>query len=100
MVYAILLVMAGAALSAVLLPFLRGQDEPWAETAEERRLRDLTVEKEEMIKGIRELDFDYRSGNLSEQDWRQLRANYEARAAALMQEIDLLQPAPKAGKPE
>ncbi len=54
-------------------------------------LRDLLAEKEVVYAAIQELEFDLRSGKLSEKDHRTLRERHEARAAALLQQIDALQ---------
>ncbi|MFB3817667.1 MAG: hypothetical protein ACE147_08390 [Candidatus Methylomirabilales bacterium] len=54
-------------------------------------LRDLLAEKETLYAAIQELDFDLKSGKLSDKDHRALRERHEARAAALLQQIDALE---------
>jgi hypothetical protein len=67
-------------------------------------LRDLLAEKETLYAAIQELDFDLKSGKLSEKDHRLLRERHEARAAALLQQIDALEgqgrPEPKKARRE
>src|SRR5512134_3781335 len=54
-------------------------------------LEDLLAEKETLYAAIQELDFDLKSGKLSEKDHRLLRERHEARAASLLQQIDALE---------
>ncbi len=54
-------------------------------------LRELSAEKESLYAAIQELDFDLKSGKLSEKDHRALRERHEARAALLLQQIDALE---------
>lgn len=54
-------------------------------------LRELLAEKETLYAAIQELDFDLKSGKLSEKDHRLLRERHEARAASLLQQIDALE---------
>ena len=59
-------------------------------------LEDLLAEKETVYAAIEELDFDFKSGKLSEEDHQVLRQRYEERAAFLLKAVDDLQAA--AGK--
>jgi hypothetical protein len=61
-------------------------------------LQDLLAEKETIYGAIQELDFDLKSGKLSEADHRGLRQRYEERAAVVLKAIDDAQGA--AGNPE
>jgi hypothetical protein len=56
-------------------------------------LEELLAEKETVYAAIQELDFDLKSGKLSEEDHHGLRKRYEERAAILLQAIDDLRPA-------
>ncbi len=62
-----------------------------AETSPE--LEELLAEKETVYAAIQELDFDLKSGKLSDEDHHGLRQRYEERAASLLQAIDGLRPA-------
>ncbi len=55
-------------------------------------LAELLAEKETVYAAIQELDFDLKSGKLSEEDHHGLRRRYEERAAALLRAIDDLHP--------
>jgi hypothetical protein len=54
-------------------------------------LEELLAEKETIYGAIEELDFDAKSGKLSDADHRALRQRYEERAAVVLKAIDLLQ---------
>jgi hypothetical protein len=54
-------------------------------------LRELQTEKEVVYSAIEELDFDARSGKLSDEDHAALRQRHEERAALLLQRIDALE---------
>lgn len=54
-------------------------------------LEELLAEKETIYGAIEELDFDYKSGKLSEADHRRLRHRYEERAAIVLKAIDEFQ---------
>ena len=60
-------------------------------------LQDLLAEKETVYAAIQELDFDLQSGKLSAEDHLTLRQHQEERAAALLEQIDMMG---AAGKPE
>jgi len=53
------------------------------------------LERESLYAALRELDFDYRSGKLSQTDYEALREDYEARAADVLAELDQLQLTPQ-----
>lgn len=69
-----------------------------AEAPDSLEMQDVLAEKETMYAAIQELDFDFKSGKLSEEDHQSLRQRYEARAATLLQAIDALRAAGE--KPE
>lgn len=54
----------------------------------------MGLERESLYDALRELDFDYRSGKLSQADYEALREDYEARAADVLAELDQLQLTP------
>ena len=79
----------------VALPFFLGvrrpEDAPaWSEEGESP-LRDALAEKETLYGAIQELDFDFKSGKLSEADHQALREKYENQAALVLMRIDELQ---------
>jgi uncharacterized membrane protein len=80
---------------AVAWPLLRGggrgaaRDGGPPDESEERR-RDLREALDRSLAAIREIDFDHRSGHLSDEDFAALDAAERARAVALIRELDEL----------
>ena len=82
---------AGAAVLLVAVPFLR---EP---TPREDRIREpleagkrrleLAEERDRALAALKELEFDHRTGKLSDTDYRELVGTYRRRAAAALQEL-------------
>jgi tetratricopeptide (TPR) repeat protein len=60
--------------------------------AASHRRHDLTDEKGALYRALRELGFERDAGHLSEEDYAQLCARYEARAAEVLAELDTLGP--------
>jgi hypothetical protein len=95
-----ILVALGIALAAVAFvaaPFFFGAAQgPRSEGGDEPlspELEDLVAQKETAYAAIQELEFDFRSGKLSDEDYRALRRRHEECAAALLERIDGLQAA-------
>jgi tetratricopeptide (TPR) repeat protein len=59
----------------------------------------LEEDKRAALRALRELDFEHASGHVSDADYADLRARYEAEAAAVLAELDRLGPAPVAPPP-
>ncbi len=79
----------------VALPFFLGVgrregDPAWTGDGDSP-LRDALAEKETLYAAIQELDFDFKSGKLSEADHQALRGKYENQAALVLMRIDELQ---------
>jgi hypothetical protein len=53
----------------------------------------LEVEKEAILEQIRVLDFDHETGTVSQADYEQIRQELVAAAAAVLRELDALEPA-------
>jgi tetratricopeptide (TPR) repeat protein len=87
-----ILLIALAALAFVLWPLLRRGRAPAGllPVAADRR-DELNEEKSALYRAIRELEFDYHAGHLSEDDFGELRSRYEARAARVLKELDALE---------
>ncbi len=47
----------------------------------------MIVSKESIDAAISEIDFDYRTGKLSEEDYHELKNRYETEAKSIMKEI-------------
>ncbi len=57
-------------------------------TARPNALDSLIAQRDSAYDAIRDLDFDYQMGKLSQADYEQLRDRYKARAAQALQQID------------
>lgn len=95
MAVVIALGIALAAVAFVAAPLFFGVREASTSGMGDRRgcpeMEDLLAERETLYAAIQELDFDYKSGKLSEADHAALRRRYEERAANVLQGIDKLQ---------
>jgi hypothetical protein len=52
---------------------------------------DLYTERETTFEALRDLQFEYATGKLSQSDYEQLKGRYEVQAANILQQIDGLQ---------
>jgi hypothetical protein len=55
------------------------------------RAQELEARKAEIYAAIRDIDFDYRMGKLSQEDYETLREQYKAEAIGMMKQIDQMQ---------
>lgn len=92
-----LLTLLGAtfALAFVLAPLRKGSleaqseaNEAGASTASSRTLTGLLEQREAALAGLAELDFDRKLGNLSDDDYQNLRAHYRAQAIDVLKALD------------
>ena len=83
------------ALIMVLWPLLRRAGDPAADRTDapgaDGRL-ELVEERDTIYRAIRELTFDHESGLIEDDDYRELRARYEGRAAEVLRALDALVP--------
>ncbi len=54
------------------------------------RLEPLAGARNSIFDAIRDLEFDHATGKLSDEDYRQMRARYDLRAAEILQKMDAL----------
>jgi cytochrome c-type biogenesis protein CcmH/NrfG len=55
------------------------------------KVQELLAEKDTLLRAIKDLEFDLASGKLSNEDYSAMRGKYEARAMAVLQELDAQQ---------
>ena len=72
-------------------PLRRGEDPEVAETG---RRAALQAAKEAKYREIRDAELDYRTGKLSDGDWRTLDRSLRAEAVDLLKRLDQLEPLP------
>ena len=94
---------AMAAVAFVAAPFFFGTGRPTRAAGDDGHasvdLQDLLSEKETVYAAIQELDFDWKSGKFSAEDYQASRHRQEERAAALLQQIDVMQGTAKKNEP-
>ena len=83
---------AAAAVVLVAAPFLR-EPAPADDSLREprgttRRALELAEERDRALAALKELEFDHRTGKLSDADYRELVGMYRRRAAAALQGLE------------
>jgi hypothetical protein len=85
----------GVLLAAVLvaaivgLPLMHGRHER-AESADAAQIADLEAAKEARYREIREAEMDFRTGKLSEADWKAIDRELRAEAMDVLRRLDAL----------
>jgi hypothetical protein len=86
-------VLAVACVLLVALPFLRepaaADDLLMAPDELERRRLDLAEERDRALAALKELEFDHRTGKISDEDYRALVGPLRSRAAEALRALDL-----------
>ena len=95
----IALALAVAAAVFVAWPLLRPRGAAAGASGDERR-EALQTEKLLALRAIRELELDREAGLLAEDDYADLRARYEGRAAVVLRQLDALPPAEPVAPPK
>ena len=85
----IVIVLLGLVVLLVSGP-LRGRRAEQVAERDEARRADLDAAKEDKYREIRDAEMDYRTGKLSEADWRALDRELRAEAMELLRRIDEL----------
>jgi tetratricopeptide (TPR) repeat protein len=89
------LVLSLPAAAFAIWPFLRTRGRPAALLPLPTDERDQLLEaKRVALSALRELDFEHSAGHVSDADYAELRARYEAEAAETLRALDALGPAP------
>lgn len=97
---AVLLVLVAVALTVwvVASPLRAGHAEEESR-AHEAQVADLEAAKEARYREIREAEMDFRTGKLSEADWRAIDRDLRAEAVAVLRQLDELGAGPPAAEP-
>jgi hypothetical protein len=83
-------ILAVAVVVLVAAPFLR-EPAPAEDVIREpkgKRALALAEERDRALSALKELEFDHRTGKLSDRDYRELVGAYRRRAAATLQELE------------
>ena len=87
----IVIVLLGVVVLLVSAPLRSGHAEREAEQEQLHRA-DLEAAKEAKYREIRDAELDYRTGKLSDADWKALERELRAEAAGILRELDRLGP--------
>ena len=91
MVLVATLLIISATMAVILWPLFRARPAPDTGQSWERdRLDSLLSRRDSAYDAIRDLDFEYRLGNLSEADYLELRERYRERAAGVLRRLERL----------
>ena len=98
-VVAILLVLLAASVAAYVLagPLRTGRFEA-EDAAHVAQLADLETAKEARYREIREAEMDFRTGKLSEEDWKAIDRQLRAEAIELLRRLDALGAGERSGE--
>ena len=88
MVYFFCAILSGAVLAAICRPLFRKDDAIESAIIEETEWDLLQRKKEVVLGNIQDLDFEYKCGKLSEEDYAKVRGEMSAEAAAVLHDID------------
>ena len=88
MIYLFCGVLSGAVLGAICLPLFRKDDTLESAIIEETEWDLLQRKKEVILGNIQDLDFEYKCGKLSDEDYHRIRGEMSSEAAMVLQEIE------------
>ena len=71
----------------IIYPFFR-QRRLSIDSVEDEKLRELRSRRDTTYSMLKELEFDFRSGILTEADYRDLEAKYKRKAISILKDID------------
>jgi rRNA maturation endonuclease Nob1 len=91
MVYLICSLLGGAVLAAICTPLFRKERTLESAIIEETQWDLLQRKKEVILGNIQDLEFEYKCGKLSEEDYQKIRAEMNAEAAQVFQEVETLE---------
>jgi hypothetical protein len=88
MIYLVCALLSSAVITAVCLPLFRKDDTLESAIIEETEWDLLQRKKEVVLGNIQDLDFEYKCGKLSSEDYQKIRSEMAAEAALVLEEID------------
>src|SRR4029077_6282475 len=91
MIYLFCTILSGAILGAICLPLFRKEDSLESTIIEETEWDLLQRKKEVILGNIQDLDFEYKCGKLSEEDYQKIRGEMNAEAATVFQKVENLE---------
>src|SRR5437667_8109002 len=91
MLYLFCGILSGAILAAICTPLFRKEGTLESAIIEETQWDLLQRKKEVILGNIQDLEFEYKCGKLSEDDYQKIRAEMNAEAAQVFQEVESLE---------
>jgi len=91
MIYLFCGILGGAILGAICVPLFRKEETLESAIIEETEWDLLQRKKEVVLGNIQDLDFEYKCGKLSEEDYSKIRGEMSAEAAKVFQEIESIE---------
>jgi hypothetical protein len=88
MIYIFCGLFGGALIAAVVSPLFRRDDSLESAIIEETEWDLLQRKKERTLSNIQDLDFEYKCGKLSDEDYKHVRAEMTAEAAQILHRIE------------
>ena len=88
MIYLLCGILGSVILGAICIPLFRKEDTLESAIIEETQWDLLQRKKEVVLGNIQDLDFEYKCGKLSEEDYQKIRREMGAEAAVVFQEIE------------
>jgi len=88
MIYLFCGILSGAVLGAICLPLFKKEETLESAIIEETQWDLLQRKKEVVLANIQDLDFEYKCGKLSAEDYQKIRAEMGAEAALVLQAIE------------
>jgi hypothetical protein len=91
MIYLFCGILSGAVLGAICVPLFKMDDTLESAIMEETEWDLLQRKKEVILGNIQDLDFEYKCGKLSDEDYQKIRSEMSAEAAKVLQEIEMIE---------
>ena len=91
MLYLFCGILGGAILAAICTPLFRKEATLESAIIEETEWDLLQRKKDVILGNIQDLDFEYKCGKLSEEDYQRIRAEMSAEAAQVFQQVENLE---------
>src|SRR5229473_771509 len=91
MLYLFCGILGGGIIAAICTPLFRKEATLESAIIEETEWDLLQRKKEVILGNIQDLDFEYKCGKLSEEDYQKIRAEMNAEAAQVFQEIESIE---------
>ena len=91
MIYLFCGILGGVVLGAICIPLFKKEETLESAIIEETQWDLLQRKKEVVLGNIQDLDFEYKCGKLSDEDYRKIRGEMSAEAAHVFQQIETIE---------